>query len=306
MSARTPLAPLPASPRLCLLSCRALRHTAGPPLSCNPGKTTLGATVKLNGQNYILWSQAFRLFLSSQNKLNHILTSPPPSTDATFSAWPQTDYSVMTWLLNSMEEYVSTNVMFLTTAMAMWDTLHDMYSHEKEISRVFEPYEKLFSLKKDGRSVSDCDAQTQKTQWEDFSVAKFLSGLDNNLRMVRDHLLANDSVPTLSNDLSRVLRVATGSSKSSSSSGTTIKSSAMAMQALLPAVGVEVVAPPTLLTLATAPIVVEAIMSAKNVGSNMLLHRLIANSDTPATASFPSAFVASHASADTENDWWRL
>ncbi|KAK4380940.1 Retrovirus-related Pol polyprotein from transposon RE2 [Sesamum angolense] len=45
--------------------------------------------------------------------------------------------------------------------------------------------------------------------------------------MVRDHLLANDSVPTLSNALSRVLRVATGSSDSSTSFGTTTESTAM-------------------------------------------------------------------------------
>ncbi|KAL0350143.1 UNVERIFIED_CONTAM: Retrovirus-related Pol polyprotein from transposon RE1 [Sesamum radiatum] len=45
--------------------------------------------------------------------------------------------------------------------------------------------------------------------------------------MVCDHLLASDSVPTLSNALSRVLKVATGSSDSSSSSGTTTESSAM-------------------------------------------------------------------------------
>ncbi|KAL0442259.1 UNVERIFIED_CONTAM: hypothetical protein Sradi_0164800 [Sesamum radiatum] len=75
-----------------------------------------------------------------------------------------------------------------------------------------------------------CDAQTHKSQWEDFLVAKFLSGLDNNSKMVRDHLLASDSIPTLSNALSRVLRVATGSSDSSSSSGTTIESSTMGVR----------------------------------------------------------------------------
>ncbi|KAL0368250.1 UNVERIFIED_CONTAM: Retrovirus-related Pol polyprotein from transposon RE2 [Sesamum calycinum] len=70
-------------------------------------------------------------------------------------------------------------------------------------------------------------ALDSQSQWEDFLVVKFLSGLDNNLKRVRDHLLASDSVPTLSNALSRVFRVATGSSDSSSSSGTTTESSAM-------------------------------------------------------------------------------
>ncbi|KAL0368103.1 UNVERIFIED_CONTAM: putative mitochondrial protein [Sesamum calycinum] len=63
-----------------------------------------------------------------------------------------------------------------------------------------------------------------------FFVAKFLSGLDSNLKVVYDHLLANDSIPTLSGALSHVLRVATGTSESSSSSGTPTESSAMDLQ----------------------------------------------------------------------------
>ncbi|KAG6510192.1 hypothetical protein ZIOFF_028201 [Zingiber officinale] len=55
--------------------------------------------------------------------------------------------SVMAWLLNSMEESVTTNVMFVETAKEMWDALRGMYSNDKNISRVFELYEKLFSLR---------------------------------------------------------------------------------------------------------------------------------------------------------------
>ncbi|KAL0336490.1 UNVERIFIED_CONTAM: Retrovirus-related Pol polyprotein from transposon RE2 [Sesamum radiatum] len=214
----------------------------------------------------------------------------------------------MTWFLNSMEESVSANVMFLTTAKAMWDALHDMYPHEKNISRVYELYERLFSLKQDGRAVSDyfallkgtsdeillyhplsCDARTRKSRWEDFLVAKFLSGLDNNLKIVRDHLLASDSVPTLSNALSRVLRVATGSSDSSSSSGTTTESSAMGVrdrgrsssrghggQALEP-----------------SPNPSESDTLSREE-YEQLLHCPDANSATPTTSSSPGAFVASH------------
>ncbi|PIN01521.1 hypothetical protein CDL12_25970 [Handroanthus impetiginosus] len=155
----------------------------------------------------------------------------------------------MTWLLNSLEESVSANIMFLTSAKEMWDALHDMYSQEKNVSRVFELYEKLFSLKQDGsdaRLLTDyfaslkgaadeillyhplgCDLQTQKLQWNEFLVAKFLSGLNPSLRPVRDSLLASDSVPALSNALSRVLRVATAGSSGPQSPLTT-ENSAMA------------------------------------------------------------------------------
>ncbi|PIN24231.1 hypothetical protein CDL12_03052 [Handroanthus impetiginosus] len=74
-----------------------------------------------------------------------------------------------------------------------------------------------------------CDAQTRKTQWNEFLVAKFLSGLHPNLRSVRDNLLASDTVPTLFNALSHVLRVATvGSSEPLSTPTTEI--SAMAIR----------------------------------------------------------------------------
>ncbi|KAK4381918.1 Retrovirus-related Pol polyprotein from transposon RE2 [Sesamum angolense] len=57
----------------------------------------------------------------------------------------------------------------------------------------------------------NCDAKTRQAQWEEFLLAKFLSGLDSILCATQDSLLSNDSVPTLSNALSRVLRVSSGS-----------------------------------------------------------------------------------------------
>ena len=57
------------------------------------------------------------------------------------------DYSVMTWLLNILEKKISSSVIFLTTANEMWNTLMVMYGNEKNPSRVFEIYERLFDLK---------------------------------------------------------------------------------------------------------------------------------------------------------------
>ncbi|PIN26488.1 hypothetical protein CDL12_00753 [Handroanthus impetiginosus] len=112
-----------------------------------------------------------------------------------------------------------------------------MYSQEKNVSCVFELYEKLFSLKQDGsdaRSLTDyfaslkgaadeillyhslgCDINTQKSQWNEFLVAKFLSNLHPNFRSIRDSLLASDTVPSISNTLSCVLRVASAGSSAS-------------------------------------------------------------------------------------------
>ena len=61
----------------------------------------------------------------------------------------------MIWLLNSLEEKISGNVMFLTTAKEMWDTLKVMYGNEKNPSRMFEIYERLFELKQGDRFVHE-------------------------------------------------------------------------------------------------------------------------------------------------------
>jgi len=65
------------------------------------------------------------------------------------------DYCVMTWLLNSLKDKISSSVMFLTTAKKMWDTLKVMYENEKNPSRVFEIYERLFELKQRDKFVPE-------------------------------------------------------------------------------------------------------------------------------------------------------
>ncbi|ONK76435.1 uncharacterized protein A4U43_C03F27860 [Asparagus officinalis] len=107
-------------------------------------KVVLGTTVKLNGTNYLLWAQAFRIFIGAQNKLAHLLTPPLASTDPTYPAWISADCCVMTWLLNNMEAHISSSVMFSNTTKETWENLKIMYDIEKNASRVFELYEQFF------------------------------------------------------------------------------------------------------------------------------------------------------------------
>jgi len=88
----------------------------------------------------------FRIFIGPQNKLAHLLQDSSVTTDPTYVTWLTEDYSVMTWLLNSLEEKISVSVIFLTTAKEIWDTLKVMYDNEKNPSRV-EIYERVFELK---------------------------------------------------------------------------------------------------------------------------------------------------------------
>ena len=81
-------------------------------------KIILGTTVKLNGSNYLLWAQNFRIFICAQNKSAHLLESSHVASDTTYKAWLSGKYYVMTWLLNSLEK-INVRVMFLSTAKEM-------------------------------------------------------------------------------------------------------------------------------------------------------------------------------------------
>ena len=73
-------------------------------------KTMLETMMKLNGSNYLLWAQALRIFIDAQNKLAHLLQTPPVTTYYTYVTSLTGDYSVITWLLNSLKEKISSNV----------------------------------------------------------------------------------------------------------------------------------------------------------------------------------------------------
>ena len=117
--------------------------------------TILGTTVKLNDSNYLLWAQAYHIFIGAQNKLTHLLKLPPAATDPTYVTWFTGNYFVMICLLNNLEENISGSVIFLTTAKEMLETMKVMYENEKNLSRVFEIYERMFELKHRDRYMPD-------------------------------------------------------------------------------------------------------------------------------------------------------
>ena len=54
-----------------------------------------------------------------------------------------------------MESIIACGVMMLRSAKKIWDTLQLTYGLEKNISRVFEVYEQLFTLRQGDRSIQE-------------------------------------------------------------------------------------------------------------------------------------------------------
>lgn len=86
------------------------------------------AAYKLNGKNYLKWSQLIQTFLKGKGKLSHLLSIGPKESDPIYASWDEEDSLVMSWFWNSMIPEISDIVMFLTTAKEIWDVVKLTYS----------------------------------------------------------------------------------------------------------------------------------------------------------------------------------
>lgn len=52
---------------------------------------------RLNGKNYLNWSQPIRTILKGKGKLSHILGTKPQPGDPKFDAWDEENSTIMAW-----------------------------------------------------------------------------------------------------------------------------------------------------------------------------------------------------------------
>lgn len=60
----------------------------------------LQALFRLNGRNYLVWSQLVRSSLKGKGNLGHLIGSVPHEDDPKFVAWDVEDSMIMSWFLN--------------------------------------------------------------------------------------------------------------------------------------------------------------------------------------------------------------
>lgn len=71
----------------------------------------------------------------------------PAVTDRTYPTWDAENSMVMTWLVNSMAEDISSNYMCYHTAKELWDNVNQMYSDLGNQSQVYELTLKLDAIR---------------------------------------------------------------------------------------------------------------------------------------------------------------
>ena len=185
------------------------------------------ASNRLNGKNYLKWSQIVRTYLKGKGRINHLLRPGPAKEDPTFGAWDEEDSMIMSWLWDSMEPTISDTCMFLTTAKEIWDCIQRTYSKARNIAQVYEIKVKAGATKQGDKSVTEyanllqnlwqeldqyqviemkCpdDARILKSFIEKDRVYDFLAGLNPEFDHVRIQILGKEHTPSLEETISLI------------------------------------------------------------------------------------------------------
>lgn len=183
---------------------------------------------RLNGKNYLKWSQLVRTVLKGKGKLSHLLGTRPREEDPTFTIWDEEDSMIMAWLWNSMIPEISDTCMFLSTAKEIWDAIEQTYSKAKDAAQVYDVKVKTVAAKQGNKSVTEyanqlkslwmeldhyrvvkthcaADSAVLKEFIEQDRVYDFLVGLNPEFDQVRIQILGKPEVPSL-NEVVAIVR----------------------------------------------------------------------------------------------------
>ena len=93
----------------------------------------------------------------------------PAEADPTYATWDAENSMVMTWLVNSMEEDISSNYMCYPTAQELWENVNQMYSDLGNQSQIFELTLKLGEMRQGEDSVTKY-FNSLKQVWQDLDL----------------------------------------------------------------------------------------------------------------------------------------
>ena len=153
----------------------------------------------------------------------------PAVDDPAHVTWDAENSMVMTWLVNSMEEDISSNYMCYPTAQELWENVNQMYFDLENQSQIFELILKLGEMRQGEHNVtkyfnslkriwqdldlfntyewkSPEDAQHHKKTVEDGRIFKFLAGLNVEFDEVRGRIIGRQPLPSIGDVFSEVRR----------------------------------------------------------------------------------------------------
>ncbi|XP_019055115.1 PREDICTED: uncharacterized protein LOC109115470 [Nelumbo nucifera] len=153
-------------------------------------------TVKLDGTNFLEWSQSAKLTITGRGKLGFITRREVKSSpkDPKFVRWEQDNSLVMSWLICSMQPHIARNYMFLPYAKDIWNGVVATYSQVNNTARVDQRREAC-NMRQGERFVATYFSSLQSI-WEEMDHLKSLvwkdpkDGLNPEFDFTRQHILS--------------------------------------------------------------------------------------------------------------------
>ncbi|KAK9044876.1 hypothetical protein V6N11_058767 [Hibiscus sabdariffa] len=104
---------------------------------------------RMNGDNYLEWSQSVKIFLLGRERLGYITgdAAQPASTASGYAKWLRENGQVMTWLLRSMSPTISWNFLLYQSAATMWAAVEETYSSNDNIAEIYHIEAQAVALK---------------------------------------------------------------------------------------------------------------------------------------------------------------
>ncbi|KAK0596299.1 hypothetical protein LWI29_014460 [Acer saccharum] len=111
------------------------------------------------------------MYIRGRGKIDYLTSAKkkPKSTDVQHATWDVKNSMVMAWLVNSMEEDISSNYLGYSTAKEKWDSLTEMYSDLGNQSQIYELQLKLGESKQGSDTVTKYFGRLKRL-WQDLDM----------------------------------------------------------------------------------------------------------------------------------------
>uniref|UniRef100_A0A1S8ACV3 Retrotransposon Copia-like N-terminal domain-containing protein n=1 Tax=Citrus limon TaxID=2708 RepID=A0A1S8ACV3_CITLI len=130
------------------------------PMTATHGNSESGSILitshKLNGQNYLQWSQSVLMFISGKGKDEYLTDEIeiPEKGDPKYRLWKSDNNMIMSWLINSMNNDIGENFLLYGTAKEIWDAAKETYSSSENTAELFQIETILHDFRQENLSVT--------------------------------------------------------------------------------------------------------------------------------------------------------
>ncbi|RVW17834.1 Retrovirus-related Pol polyprotein from transposon RE2 [Vitis vinifera] len=154
---------------------------------------------KLNGHNYLQWSQSVLLFICGKGKDEYLTgeAAMPETTEPGFRKWKIENSMIMSWLINSMNNDIGENFLLFGTAKDIWDAAKETYSSSENISELFQVESALHVFRQGEQTVTQYYNTLTRKIVEQKRPFKFFLGLNRELDDVRGRIMGIKPLPSL-------------------------------------------------------------------------------------------------------------